>query len=58
MKTRKQKRRRLLCDTPMTFGRYVGRPLRCVPRDYLLWVLDDARADAGTKWLIRQFLKR
>lgn len=52
-----RKRERLLGDTPMTAGRFAGRPMRSVPRSHLLWLLNDAKADIATKWLVRQWLE-
>lgn len=57
-KNRSGKRRRhILATFTLSFGRYSGKRLGDVPRDYLLWAVKEADGvpDADS-WAIRQFL--
>lgn len=51
-----RQRGRLLATTPMTFGRFAGVPMSRVPHDYLRWLVNRAETDAGTRWLVKNYL--
>lgn len=56
-KKRSNRRRRLLASFTLSFGKYSGKRLSDVPRDYLLWSVKEADGipDADA-WAIQQFL--
>ena len=41
-------------DTPMPFGRYMGRPMSAVPAIYLVWLYDNhCRHDGVRRYITR-----
>lgn len=56
-KKRARHRRQNLATFTLSFGRYMGKRLCDVPRDYLLWAVKEADSvpDADT-WAISQYL--
>lgn len=43
-------------DLPISFGRFLGRPINEVPRRYLEWALR-ARIPSNDRWAIERFLR-
>ncbi len=53
---RQPSRRSQLGDFPIVTGKYSGRSLRSVPRDYLRWLLDCGHPSEADQWAIGQYL--
>lgn len=55
---RRNKRRPRIGDLPLSFGRYLGRPIAKVPRRYLRWAVSAvAQIPETDAWAIRKFLR-
>jgi uncharacterized protein (DUF3820 family) len=53
---RQPSRRSQFGTFPLATGKYAGRPLRTVPRDYLCWMLDYGHPSDVDQWAIGQYL--
>jgi Putative quorum-sensing-regulated virulence factor len=54
-KKRQPSRRSQFGSFPLATGKYAGRKLRSVPRDYLRWLLDYGHPSEADRWAISQF---
>jgi uncharacterized protein (DUF3820 family) len=52
----KQSRKNVLASFTLSFGKYHGKPLSAVPRDYLEWMVAAPRIPVGDLWAAKQFL--
>jgi hypothetical protein len=58
MSRKRKERRPRFGDLPLSFGRFVGKPIKNVPRDYLEWAISEgATIPAADRWAIQRFLR-
>ena len=56
-KSHKPSRRATLGSFPLATGKFAGRPLRTVPRKYLVWMIETKSASTADLWAIGEFLR-
>lgn len=56
-KHKKPSRNKQLRSFSLSFGKYAGKPLQSIPRDYLEWMVAAPRIPAADVWAAKQFLR-
>ena len=53
-----QSRRQMLGDFPLSFGKYAGRTIQSIPRQYLRWAANaHGKIPSSDQWAIMQYLR-